>query len=1155
MEADLAASTAKIKILQSDEVDQEAPGDGMNEYYDSHHEPETMESNVEFVQLGAVPKTPLHQTILSLHRPPPTRGTNTPENKPQNKNLTEKHKTDTANHNRIVTHAAQDNLDVVIRRQNDIAELIVSQQNLSRLPAREISVFDGNPLAYQSFIHAFEHLIEDKTKNNQDRLYYLEQFTSGLPRDLVRSCLHMDERRGYSEARHLLKEHFGNEIKVSGAYLEKALNWTAIKAEDGKMLHAYAMYLRGCCNIMQDLQYLEELEIPSNLRLMASKLPYKLRERWRTTAYETQQKTGRRIRFQHLVDFVEKHAKMLLDPLFGDIQDQMTTKKSIPRSKSELKSIRGKNSSFATSVAVNTEKAGCAVKQSSIPKQPLQTTPCPIIPSCGFCQGKHALIDCSQFQTQSHDNKVEFLRSHGYCFGCLLKGHLSKNCKRRLLCQVCQTKHPTVLHIQSAKGPKQENQPKATAETEDTAICSALVSAGDVTGAGRDCALAIVPVRVKVAKGSRYIQTYAFLDPGSTATFCTENLMNLLNVKGTEILLRTMGQEKPAGTYEVRGLEVGDLEGCTYLDLPKVYTQSKIPVSKENIITEADLKKWPYLSGIQLKEIEADIELLIGTDVPRAMEPWQIINSHDNRPYAVQTLLGWVVTGPLSVDSAAEHDGPIAVSSNRISVVELKDLLIRQYNQDFSENMYEEKIEMSVEDKHFMEIASKSAFLKDGHYHLPLPFRDKDKIMPDNYDIVKERTLHLMKKFRKDKKYAEEYTSFMEDILKRGYAEKVPPQQLCREDERVWYIPHHGVYHKRKLKLRVVFDCTSSFQGTSLNKELLQGPDLTNTLIGVLLRFRQEQIAVMADIEAMFYQVHVVEKDRDFLKFLWWPEGDISKPLEVYRMKVHLFGAVSSPSIAKFALRQTADDNQKHYSDEVMKTIKTNFYVDDCLRSVATVDQAIKLVKDLTEACGQGGFTLTKWVSNNCEVLASIPEHHRAKAVKELDLDKEKLKEQITVEPALGIHWNTHSDTFSFKVTVRSRPATRRGILSTVSSVYDPLGFLSPFIMKAKQLLQELCKARYGWDQIIPQEFATPWQRWIGELNQLLRFQVARCIKPENFDPVETAELHHFCDASESGYGTVSYLRLMNHQGKNQYFLHIWKSQSLTSQADHHTQA
>ena len=150
---------------------------------------------------------------------------------------------------------------------------------------------------------------------------------------------------------------------------------------------------------MQDLQYLQELEIPSNLRLLASKLPYKLRERWRTTAYETQQRTDSRVRFQHFVDYVEKHAKMLLDLLFGDIQDQITTKRSIPRGKHELKPIRGKNSSFATSVAANTEKAGCTVKQSAVPQTPPQTTPSPIVPSCGFCHGKHALIDCSRFKT------------------------------------------------------------------------------------------------------------------------------------------------------------------------------------------------------------------------------------------------------------------------------------------------------------------------------------------------------------------------------------------------------------------------------------------------------------------------------------------------------------------------------------------------------------------------------------------------------------------------------------------------------------------------------------------------------------------------------------------------------------------------------------
>lgn len=144
----------------------------MNEYYDFHHEPDTMESNVEFVQLGAIPKTPLHQTIVSFHRPPLTSKTNTSEdgNKPQNKNVTEKYKTQTENHKHTISHAAQDHsdvvvnaardhLDVVMQRQNDVAELVVSQQNLSLLPASEISVFDGNPSAYQSFIHAFEHLI------------------------------------------------------------------------------------------------------------------------------------------------------------------------------------------------------------------------------------------------------------------------------------------------------------------------------------------------------------------------------------------------------------------------------------------------------------------------------------------------------------------------------------------------------------------------------------------------------------------------------------------------------------------------------------------------------------------------------------------------------------------------------------------------------------------------------------------------------------------------------------------------------------------------------------------------------------------------------------------------------------------------------------
>lgn len=259
----------------------------------------------------------------------------------------------------------------------------------------------------------------------------------------------------------------------------------------------------------------------------------------------------------------------------------------------------------------------------------------------------------------------------------------------------------------------------------------------------------------------------------------------------------------------------------------------------------------------------------------------------------------------------------------------------------------------------------------------------------------------------------------------------------------------------------------------------------------------------------------------------WWPQGDVSKPLEVYRMNVHLFGAVSSPSIANFALKQTAVDNSELFSAKTLETIKFNFYVDDCLQSVASVKEAIQLTQDLRGACAQGGFTLNKWVSNSWEVLATIPESHRATLVKQLDLDREK----PPLERALGVQWNIQKDTFTFKVAIKNRALTRRTVLSVVSSIYDPLGFLAPFILKAKQILQKLCLKRCGWDEVIPEELSKPWQRWITELSQLDRFEVDRCVKPESFGSVKTVQLHHFCDASEAGYGMVSYLSLTNSNG------------------------
>lgn len=280
----------------------------------------------------------------------------------------------------------------------------------------------------------------------------------------------------------------------------------------------------------------------------------------------------------------------------------------------------------------------------------------------------------------------------------------------------------------------------------------------------------------------------------------------------------------------------------------------------------------------------------------------------------------------------------------------------------------------------------------------------------------------------------------------------------------------------------------------------------------------------MTDVKAMFYQVRVTEEDKDFLRFLWWPNGDVTQGVTELRMTVHLFGAVSSPSCACFALRKTAEDNQHSFNFEVMNTVYKNFYMDDCMKSLPSEKEAIQMAKDLAALCHKGGFHLTQWVSNSREFLQSILEQDRSKNIVELILDRD----QLPVERALELQWCVQTDTFNFKTVCKERMHSRLGILSVVSSVYDPLGCLSPLMLPVKLLLQELCRTNYSWDDEIPPILDQQWIKWVTNLDHLSAFTVDRCLKPHGFGQHVQAQLHHFLDGSENGYGSVIYLRLQN---------------------------
>ena len=161
-----------------------------------------------------------------------------------------------------------------------------------------------------------------------------------------------------------------------------------------------------------------------------------------------------------------------------------------------------------------------------------------------------------------------------------------------------------------------------------------------------------------------------------------------------------------------------------------------------------------------------------------------------------------------------------------------------------------------------------------------------------------------------------------------------------------------------------MFDCSAKCHGTSLNDQLLQGPNLTNSIVGVLSRFREEQITLMSDIKAMFHQVQVRASDCDALRFLWWPNGNLDSDPGEYHMIVYLFGGTSSTSCTNFTLKKTAQDNKAYFNPKTIQTMEQNFFVDDCLKSVPTEDAAVTLADQLQEFLERGGFKLTKWLLN-----------------------------------------------------------------------------------------------------------------------------------------------------------------------------------------------
>lgn len=667
------------------------------------------------------------------------------------------------------------------------------------------------------------------------------------------------------------------------AFRERLANWPKLQTKDAAGFRAFADFIQTCHEAMPHIKGLSILNDCEENQKLVQKLPDWAVARWNRQATQFMKESGDFPSFKDFAQFISSEAEIVCNPItsFHALRSSDTTASKTQRDKRPACNV------LHTQTATETD--------SSKQKRPNVKL------SCMLCQDEgHKLHSCLLFKGKSLDERRKYIKEKNLCYGCLKPGHSAKDCRYRHVCEICKKKHPTCLHDFNYDREKQVTNPNQSNE-ELTATTLSLNAKTNEQGVSTSM---IVPVWVssELHPGKEQL-VYALLDTQSDTVFIDQDISNGLKAKSTPVKLKLttmLGKDAVMTSKRVSGLKVRGYYSSELIELPPAYTKDCIPVNRAHIPSCETARQWNHLKVIVNEipqQLECEVGLLIGYNCSKALAPKQVILGGEDEPYAVRTALGWSVVGP----TVSNNDAlTISTICHRVTVKELPEVTpakaLKILESDFKDDNKENR-SVSQDDIFFINTLKEGIYKnKEGHYEMPLPFKERPHL-PDNKHMATVRLENLKGKLQKNPKYKEQYTKFMSEVIQNGDAEEAHSE--AKEGEK-WYIPHHGLYHPQKPdKLRVVFDASAKYKGNSLNDHLLSGPDLLNNLNGVLLRFRRHQVALLCDIEKMFHQFHVYEDDRDYLRFLWWKNGNLSAEPEEYRMKVHLFGATSSPGCAK----------------------------------------------------------------------------------------------------------------------------------------------------------------------------------------------------------------------------------------------------------------
>lgn len=991
----------------------------------------------------------------------------------------------------------------------DPASLYLIKQSLLQKPENP---FNGEPHLYRAFMNQLDAKMKGIPLDPWDIILILEVHTSGKPQKIVQS--HMlnggDEPATiltdiYDE----LKQKFGLGTKIATTIVNRINDMQQIRSVYN--IEKLEELLETCKLIKSNLNSTEELQQFNNsvgIRMLWSKLPDQFQNTWRSVCNDYRERNYQEHPpFSTFLGFVKRKVQEYSDTVY---EKKITLDTKKPR---EFRTLKAEASS-------------------EIATQPRQ-----IIDSCEIHNSaSHTLRECKGFEKMNNEEKQEVMKKNGRCFRCLGK-HLRSQCKETVECEKCNKPHLTVLHREFKNKP--DNNDKSKNESQASSLCTRICGPG---ASNLNCSKTVL-VDVSVAGNpDKRIRCYAIIDEQSSSSFADPRLAEFFNAVGPIIdyTLTTLTGMKTKQTgilldkLKIKG--VGEKK--TY-KLPTLMTNEGIPCNKSEIATPETVNAHSHIAHLAkffLKtDKKADTLLLLGRDFSDGMYT-RCFGQH--APFAHHTRLGWALVGRTCKDyessdrkvlrTSVTHDhfsGDICFTANK----NIKDTALT--SDVFDEQSSDELIVYSREDQQFMNIVNDNIEInEEGFITMPLPLKEPNFCFPDNKQAVFARTQNCLNRVKKDSSKLEKCIAAMQGHIDAKHVELAPPKN-SESMNNTWYLPVFPVCHPKKDKVRLVFDSSAKYQNVSLNDKLLTGPDLMNRLRTVLIRFRKERVGIAADIESMFYCFVLDEKDRDKSRFFWFNENDPAQKLVEFRGTRHLFGNASSPALATMGLHYAIDNPSSQAPDEVKKFVSKHFYVDDGIMSTNSEQGAVEILKKTQSCLSKYHIRLHKISSNSSEVIEQFDDKVLSKA---------KSTTLYSSQQTLGLSWNTNSDTLFINSEVPERPFTKRGVLATINSIYDPLGFVAPVVLTGKLIQRQLITSKnnpnakvdgLSWDDDLPVEYLESWKKWKASLNQLSSLSIPRCYHPTNFGDPEKLELHVFSDASLDAIGYIAYLKSYN-QGK-----------------------